>query len=192
MLRFRIGLAAIRHFWSETRGSLSVEAALILPLLTWFYVGSFVWFDAFRTQNANLKAAYTIADMLSRETVPVTETYLKGLNTVFDYLTTSNHPTYIRVTTVRCLSACALDDSRVLEVGWSYATDGRAPITTAGIVAFNDTIPIMPQGDTLVLVETFMAYEPIFNVGITATTFENKVVTRPRFAPQLLYAGANT
>lgn len=185
-------LRALRHFWRDQRGSLSVEAALILPLLTWIYVGSFVWFDAFRTQNANLKAAYTIADMLSRETVPVTETYLKGLNTVFDYLTTSSHPTYIRVTTVKCTTNCDTDAARTLEVNWSYATVGRPVLTTANISNYNAAIPLMPIGDTLIMVETFMAYEPIFNVGIAATSFENTVLTRPRFAPQLLFAGLGT
>ena len=61
--------ARLATFAQDARGSLSVEAALILPLLCWFYVASFVWFDAFRTQNANLKASYTLADMLSRANI---------------------------------------------------------------------------------------------------------------------------
>jgi len=182
--------ARIARFRTETEGSLSVEAALILPLLTWLYVGSFVWFDAYRTQNANLKAAYTIADMLSRETTPVSNAYMEGLNTTFDYLTASNHPTYIRVTNLKCTDACDNDASRVLEVNWSYATEGRPALSTGDMTGYNDKIPLMPLGDTVILVETFMAFEPMFNVGLSATSFENYIVTRPRFAPQLLYAGA--
>ncbi|MBS8228884.1 TadE/TadG family type IV pilus assembly protein [Vannielia litorea] len=183
--------ARLATFAQDARGSLSVEAALILPLLCWFYVASFVWFDAFRTQNANLKASYTLADMLSRETDPITETYLKGLNTVYDYLTTTRHPTYIRVTTVKCTNDCD-QESRTLQVDWSYATQGRTKHTNGTITGFKDKIPLMPQGDTVILLETFMAYEPLFNAGIPAKSFENYIVTRPRFAPQLLYAGAGS
>ncbi|MCO6381592.1 TadE/TadG family type IV pilus assembly protein [Oceanicola sp. 502str15] len=183
--------ARLAAFRDDARGSLSVEAALILPLLCWFYVSAFVWFDAYRTQNANLKASYTLADMLSRETDPVTESYLKGLNKVYDYLTTTNHPTYIRVTTVKCVSNCD-NNSRHLHVDWSYATEGRPSLTHATISDYYDKIPLMPQGDTVILLETFMAYEPLFNAGIPAKSFENYIVTRPRFAPQLLYAGAGT
>ncbi|QDC10223.1 pilus assembly protein [Oceanicola sp. D3] len=187
---FRARLAA---FAVDARGSLSVEAALILPLLCWFYVASFVWFDAFRTQNSNLKATYTLADMLSRETDPVSEPYLKGLNTVYDYLTTTRHPTYIRVTVVKCtdndgdeIDDC-LTDSRNLQVDWSYATTGRSKLTNATLADYEDNIPLMPKGDQVILLETFMAYEPLFNAGIPASSFENFVITRPRFAPQLCY-----
>ena len=37
----------------------------------------------------------------------------------------------------------------------------------------------------MIVVETWMAYEPIFNVGIEPRYYENVVVTSPRFAPQL-------
>lgn len=190
LIRARIR-ARLSAFRDDARGSLSVEAALVLPLLCWFYVASFVWFDAFKAQNVNLKASYTLADMLSRETDPITESYLKGMNKVYDYLTTSRHPTYIRVTTVKCTDNCDTE-ARTLELGWSYATNGRSPHTNGTLAGFADRIPLMPKGDTVVLVETFMAYEPLFNAGLPARGFENYIITRPRFAPQLLYAGAGT
>ncbi|MBY6047776.1 TadE/TadG family type IV pilus assembly protein [Vannielia litorea] len=191
MTMIRILHARLKAFAEDARGSLSVEAALILPLLCWFYVSAFVWFDAYRTQNANLKASYTLADMLSRETDPVTETYLKGLNKVYDYLTTTRHPTYLRVTVVKCTNNCD-EESRTLQIDWSYATEGRPKHTNGTIAGMKDKIPLMPQGDTVILLETFMAYEPLFNAGIPAKSFENYIVTRPRFAPQLLYAGAGS
>ncbi|MBT0958793.1 pilus assembly protein [Alphaproteobacteria bacterium KMM 3653] len=178
--------ARLRAFAEDTRGSLSVEAALIMPLLTWLYVGSFVWFDAFRTQNANLKASYTIADMLSRQTDTLDSNFMEGLNTVFDYLTSSNHPTYLRMTTIQCVSACADEAARDLQVLESYATGGRTRLYTADMASYKSKIPFMVDGDTIILVESFMAYEPMFNVGLSARSFENYIVTRPRFASQLL------
>jgi len=183
--------ARLKSFREDATGTLSVEAALILPLLCWFYVASFVWFDAFKTQNVNLKASYTLADMLSRETETVTDTYLTGLNGVYDYLTNTRHPTYIRVTTVKCMSDCT-NAARHLHVDWSYATEGRPPIDHAGIQTYKDKIPFMPQGDTVILLETFMAYEPLFNAGIPASSFENYIVTRPRFSSKVDYGGAGS
>lgn len=181
----------IRRFRDDEQGSFSVEAALMLPMLCFFYVGTFVWFDAFRVQNTNLKAAYTIADMISRESLPVDDTYLNGLNKVFDYLTYSNHKTYLRVTSVKCTANCDSDGSRNLEICWSWAVSGRSAHTTATFTdsntGFEDRIPLMPLGDTVILTETFMAYEPPFNVGIGAQFFENHIVTRPRFAPEVEY-----
>lgn len=179
----------LRRFFREETGSFSVESALMLPMLAFFYVGTFVWFDAFRVQNTNLKAAYTISDMISRETVPVDDNYLNGLNTVFDYLTYSNHPTYLRVTSVKCTDQCDDDLARRLEICWSWATTGRSPHTPASFAGFEDKIPLMPKGDTVLFTETFMAYEPPFNVGISPKRFELYIVTRPRFAPEVEYGG---
>lgn len=181
--------ARLAGFHEDLAGSISVEAALLMPLLCWFYIGSFVWFDAYKSQNANLKATYTLADMLSRETNEIDDDYLEGLNTVFDYLAKTSQPTYIRVTTVKCVSNCD-NSARHLHVDWSYATEGRSALDHAAIQTYVDKIPMMPSGDTVILLETFMDYEPLFNAGIQASTFENYVVTRPRFASQLVYAGS--
>ena len=189
MIRPAMLKAALHRFAREVRGSLSVETALVFPLLTGLYVGSFVWFDAFRAQNTNLKAAYTISDMISRETLPVDDVYLNGLNTIFDYLTFSRHPTHVRVTTVKCTDKCDDDAARDLEVCWSWASTGRLPHTQSSFAMFEDKVPLMPKGDTVIFTETFMAYEPAFNVGIGAQSFENFIVTRPRFAPQINYNG---
>lgn len=192
---------AIGRFRKDDRGSLSVEAALMLPMLCFFYVGSFVWFDAFRAQNTNLKAGYTIADMLSRESLPVSDDYLNGLNRIFDYLTYSRHNTYIRVTSVKCTDKCDDDATRALEVCWSWASTGRTAHTQATLTAneldgnttsLADRIPLMPLGDTVLMTETFMAYEPPFDVGIGAQYFEYHTVTRPRFAPEVEYAQGST
>lgn len=176
----------LRFFAEDCRASLSVETTIIMPLLTWWYVGSFVYFDAFRQQNVNLKAAYTLADMISREgggggggsDGKVGPEYLDGLNRVFDYLTTSDKPTWIRVT--------FLDMDQVTgkyRKLYSKTTKGKPEHTNDTLNARADRIPLLAPGEKVVLVETFAAYEPFFNVGLGARWFENFIVTRPRFAP---------
>lgn len=180
---FSLLKARLRQFGRDLRGGLSVETVLIFPLLTWTYAAMFVFFDAFRAQNTNLKAAYTISDMISRETDGVSANYVEGLGTVFDYLTSSPSPTWIRVTVLYCNDRC-YDPDRELRRDWSYATGEHSALTTANIQNdFDDKIPIIPPSERLILVETFMEYYPLFNIGLNQVIpFENYIVTRPRFA----------
>ena len=39
----------------------------------------------------------------------------------------------------------------------------------------------------MILVETFMAHEPIFSVGIPAISIQNFVITTPRFTRKLCF-----
>lgn len=181
----------LRRFLADERGTISVEAAMMLPVLATFYVATFVWFDAYRAQNTNLKAGYTISDMLSRETVPVDDNYLNGLNKILDYLTYSRHNTYLRVTSIKCVDNCDNDSARDLEICWSWATTGRNPHDQASFASFEPNVPLMPEGDTVLMTETFMAYEPPFNVGIQPQFFEFFVITRPRFAPEVEKTAGN-
>jgi Flp pilus assembly protein TadG len=49
---------AVRQFLvDDDAGSVSVETVIIMPILLWVYVATFVIFDGFRTHNQNVKAA---------------------------------------------------------------------------------------------------------------------------------------
>ena len=50
-----------------------------------------------------------------------------------------------------------------------------------------DRIPVMPSGDSVILVETNMAYEPIFNIGLKAQWYTTFITTRPRFTSCVKY-----
>ena len=171
-------------FVEDTRASLSVETTLIMPLLTWWYVGSFVYFDAFRQQNVNLKAAYSVADMISREKNTLTQGYLDGLNKVFDYLTAADKPTWIRVTTIGWD-----EDTKKFTLGPSHTTKGKPAHTPVTLNAMADRIPAMLEGDSAFIVETNATYEPFFNVGLGARWFTTFIVTRPRSVPCVSWQG---
>lgn len=175
-------MSAILRFLKSGRGNMSAEAALILPALFWAFIATFAFFDAFRQQNVAMKASYTVADMISRETEALSPSDIDGLNGVFDYLTFSNHPSWIRVTSVRWDQ----NDNR-FEVNWSHATKDHDALTTATLQDIDSLIPAMAVGDSVVLLETYMIYEPIFRVGLDASWTTNAVVTRPRFASQVVF-----
>ncbi|SMX33375.1 TadE/TadG family type IV pilus assembly protein [Actibacterium lipolyticum] len=179
---------AIARFRSDESGLITAEAVLAMPVLVWWYVGSLVFFDAYQARNVNLKAAYTISDMLSRELASAGPNYIQGLDNVYGYLT-AGHGTgsKIRVTMVKCNDDCeAGSTSRELVRSWSEGTGDLAPLSDGDLDAYQKYIPVMAKGDWVILAETFIDYDPAWQVGIVdPTDFDNVIVTRPRFLPQI-------
>lgn len=178
---------AARAFATGQLGAMSIEAAIILPVLCLLYVSAFVWFDAFRMQNLNLKATYTLADLISREPEGIDQAYFDGLDAIYDYLTPGDHPTGLRVSIIECTANCDDDATRELDVCWSHMTAGQTGLTTAELRARNDAIPLFANGDELIVTETFMSYTPVFDVGIGHQDFENTVYMAPRLAGQMKF-----
>lgn len=178
----------IKTFSNDTSGGLTVEAILVLPFLVWALVGTFMAFDAFRAQGVNLKATYTIADTLSREQNTVDQNYINGLNQVFDFLTTSPFDTEVRVTAVTFVEGDEDDpgDDRH-RIDWSATSSSRAILDDMSLALIADEIPIMADGDQILIVETWMTHRPTFQIGIPETEMANLMVIRPRFVPQLRF-----
>ena len=83
-------LNKIRKFTRDEGGTATTEAVLVFPMLIWALMAMAIYFDAFRVRSVNLKAAYTISDMISRENPFVGPNYISGLNTVYDFLADSS------------------------------------------------------------------------------------------------------
>ena len=79
--------ARLRRFLRQDEsGTLMAEAVLVLPFMLWSYLALFVYWDSYRAVNTVQKAAYTISDMISREMLPVNQTYVNGMRTMMEYL----------------------------------------------------------------------------------------------------------
>lgn len=176
----------LRNFWRDETGTAVIEAIIIFPILTWAFVAMTVYFDAFRVRSVNLKAAYTISDLISRENPIVDADYIDGLKTTFDFLTASNNPTWIRVTLVRFNANDPDDpgdDEHIVDWSWGTGPASPSPYTDASIITVEDRIPVMGNGDTVILVETHLKYDPSFDIGFNSHNFDNFIVTRPRVGP---------
>jgi hypothetical protein len=176
----------LRHFLRNEDGSIAVEGMLMLPILIWCYLGVFVFFDAFRAQGTNVKAAYTIGDALSRETGYVTPSYMDGLFTLHQFLVQSPADVRLRVSVFRFQAS---DNS--YRVVWSQVRGGGSALTNATLAVLRPQLPIIPDGEKLILTETWVDYEPVYEVGLDDFTFENLVVTDIRFASQLCWNSVN-
>ncbi|PHP26951.1 TadE/TadG family type IV pilus assembly protein [Limimaricola cinnabarinus] len=176
--RYLAGLA--RRLRRHQGGAMIVELVIMLPLLLWCFTATWVFFDAYRTKAVNARAAYTIGDALSRETGYVTPDYLLSLKTLQDFLV-NGRPSRLRV------SVIGFDPLRDrYEVRWSIPTGiGLELLDNRALQGMRDRLPEIPEGEIVTLVESWIDYTPLFDVGLAPFTFEEAAVTRPRFAGQL-------
>lgn len=186
--RFNVGVVgglrrSLAGFRRENRGSAAVESMILLPILFWTYLAMFSFFDMLRQQSTNQKAAFTIADMLSRETDKVDGTYLTNTHKLFKSL--------VRADTLRSrYSVITYDkDKNLYKVVWSKARGGN------GVVKLNDNrvkdlrdkLPLISDGDQFILVESWNKYKLPFKIGLEDFEIETLVFMDPRFADQLIF-----
>jgi len=182
----RSPLQILRGFKQDEKGTLLAETVIILPLLLWAYLALFVYWDAYRAVNTSQKAAYMISDMISREKTRLPANYPTGLRNVMRFLIDSDRDVKIRVTSIYW----SITDNR-FTVAWSRSPDNAMPqLTTATLQNVKNHIPKMADSDTVVLVETEVKYEPLFNIGLQDSVLRQFIVTRPRTLPKICLDGA--
>ena len=185
-LKFLTSATAV--FAKDRSGAAVVEFSIVLPVMLLVFGVGLVVQDAIRMSYLNNKAAYTLSDMVSREDVQIDSPYFDGLNSIYEYLIDYRYPTHLRISTIECTSDCTDATRRILEVCWSKPSSGLSALTTADIAAYNSRTPVLAQGDTLLMTETFLEYTPLLGDAILSSrTYEATTFTRPRIVPQLKF-----
>ncbi|MFW8634388.1 TadE/TadG family type IV pilus assembly protein [Cribrihabitans pelagius] len=173
----------IGAFARDTRGNVSIEFAFYAPLLLGLFAAIYTFFDAFRQENVNLKAAYTISDLISRETNYVNEAYIDSMHALAGLLVRGGTSLSTRISVVRWDEAgnrYYVDWSKVRGTAYTEWADGD-------INNIKEKLPAMPDQERVILVETKNSVEPAFNIGLPSMAIENFIFTRPRFAPQVVF-----
>lgn len=166
----------LRRFRDQEDGLVMTEFLIMLPLLVWTFMALFVYWDAFRTINQAQKAAYSVSDLISRQS-EINTTFINGMQSVTDYLMADAPEVKLRITSVEYHEE---DDEHV--VLFSRSPGNKMPQLTDSVLATKKPhIPLMADNDSVVIVETSVAYNPGFDVGIPLETFDYFVVTRPRY-----------
>lgn len=173
----------LRRFWKNTDAAVALEAVIITPFLAWTFVASFVFFDAYRVYTTSVKATYTIADVISREQ-QLFPRDMEGFASIFSHMVRHTGDIQMRVSQIRWED----DEYRV---DWSEAVGGQARLFDVNMPALADQLPVMVTGERLVLVETFVPYEPFFDIGMELTSFNNFTFTRPRYFNRVTYVDEN-
>jgi len=175
----------MKSFAADTKGSISVEFALSMPILFWAFMATYVFFDGYRQSAVNLKAAYTIGDLVSRETEVINDDYVDSMQSLLGELTSADSSVSLRLTVIRWDEG----DDRYY-VDWSVKRGYDLAMTDDTIGEIESRLPVMPDNERVILVETISVYEPFFDIGMEDRSMDNFVFTRPRFAPQVLYSAS--
>lgn len=185
MARLRVSL---RSFLEDTRGLVTVETVLSMPLLFWAMTATFDFFEIHRYKSVREKGTFTIADMISRETraAGLTSIYLDNAKVLFDEITNDNGVNQIRVSVVSYDA-----DADEYGIVWSKVrgTGSMGELTSAQVKDSHDTLPDVADGEEIILVESTSSYQPLFNVGLNDVTIGTRVFSAIRFAPQICYEG---
>lgn len=171
----------LRRFRRDEDGSIVAEAVIMFPTLFAAVLATFVFFDAFRNQAINLKANYTIADSISRQSDYITDDYIVNTWKLHRFLTNSPSLTNLRISIIKYD-----EDDDEHTVVWSRVEGGGSDYVNTSIDNINLTtadIPVMPNNEILIVVQTTVDYEPNFSIGLEGFRFVNTSYTRPRFVP---------
>jgi len=164
-----------RRFLNDEDGLIMTEFLIMIPLLTWTFMAMFVYWDTYRVINLSQKASYAVSDLISRHD-SIDLPFIDGMEKVMEHLTTQPD-VKLRISSVQWDS---VKEEYSLLFSRSPHNEMRA-LTVTDIENMADTrIPVMAGGDSIVIVETEVAYQPGFDVGIPLTNFTNFIVTRPR------------
>jgi hypothetical protein len=168
----------LRRFARKEDGGLAFEGIVVFPIFVWSITLGYTFFDGFRQNTANLKAAYTVGDLISRETDELTDTYALSMYTLMRRMVNNNSTLKMRLSFIMYQE----DDDRHY-VLWTTTCGFTGEWNNANIDRIKDKLPPMSDLDTLILVETMNDYDPLFRTGWLTKDYEfrNFVFTRPRF-----------
>lgn len=173
----------LRRFRDNERGAAALETIIIIPLMFWAYLSMYSYFHAYRTHALNIKTAYAIGDVISRQTTPIDQAYMNGVHELAAYMSWTSRDSFA----IRITSIVYDEESNEYRSDWSQAKGWKQPLSNGEVNNLRDDLPIMPDGERLVLVETFKDYDPPFKMGLSDHEVHNFVFTRPRYAPRVLW-----
>ena len=181
----------LREFVRDQDGLASAEMILMLPFYLFCIMGTFTFWDAYDVVNRSQKAAYSVSDLVTRKQDNVTEAYVNGMFSTMQYMMGPSLPVRTRITSV------FYSESRNrYEVLWSRSSYPGIPrLTTMTLPTIESHLPVMYDGDALIVVEANIEFEPILAVAgwamndVESGTMRHVIVTRPRFLPKICMQG---
>ncbi len=197
MTRFLKRVSSLRK---DTSGTVAVETVIIFPCLLFCLFAMMNIFDAYRAKSTTEKAAFAVSDMLSRETSAVNSDYIDGIHAVLEEMSTVRSGHSLTVSHVYWSIV-----SNDYELAWSHSDNNGAGISGAEFENMKDRLPILVDGEGLLIVETSASYAPPILAQWNGTReagslkleetanplnmdIDTFVFTRPRFTQRLAWS----
>jgi len=179
----------LSQFRDDTRGNVTVETLIIIPILFWATTLTWEFFELHRFKSVREKASYVVVDMISREQNGVDTVYLDSTLKLYDEVVRQIGNNQIRVSSILFRDNDPdIDTDDEYVVLWSEVR-GDGPmeaVKTSEIKDGADFIPNMADQSTLIMIQTLSHYRPAFKVGLgTNVPINTHVFTSPRFVAQV-------
>ena len=175
-----------RRFHGDERGSMAIELVLVVPILVWVLLSTFVYFDVFRVETNSVRATITLAEMFSREDI-VDDSFIDISREVLRTLTFEEANPDLRVTVYEYDPDVAPGAFRVV---WSEHRGMEQALTDDDLSELQAAgrLPPLSQFNQNIYFETRTQYDAPFNIGIGPfvvtnledVTFTSDMVIRPR------------
>ena len=169
-------------FLKDEKGAVAIEAMIMIPAILLVLASIFTLYDAFRQNTMHQKAAYTIGDMVSRETMSIDNDYIDGAQGVFKTLTRSSQESSVRISILYYDKA-----TKTFKLDWSKSRGDHQALTDSDVTNWSDRLPVLVDQERIIVVETYADYVPPFNTGLGTREISNFIFTRPRYAPQVTW-----
>lgn len=170
--------ALFTQFVKDEDASITMEFVIVTPVMVLWWIGSMVFFDAFEARSGAARSAYTVADLISRQT-DTTNAYIDSLLVLQNRMRPREPVGSVRV------SELYRNSDGDLSVIWSYSTGGPGYVLELAEVPLT-TMPLVENESYILLVDTTIPYIPLSDiVGIPAQTWINRIYINPRFTDQI-------
>ncbi|NIY78223.1 MAG: hypothetical protein HWE33_09835 [Rhodobacteraceae bacterium] len=178
-----------KAFHRDEAGSMSLEAMFMAPFLIFLLMFIYTFFAAFEAKTKANKANYTISDYISRQTDTIDANFLDGLGELYKFLNNEGDIS-MRVSAVQFV--IDEDENEYYEMVWSYGIGDYSALSGDGVSVLEPRLPLMADGEEVVVVETLRPWMPLFRVGMAEMEFADIVTTKPRFASQVVFDDGST
>ena len=175
----------LQRFVGDDRATITMEFMIMAPMLFWAYLSTQVFFDGYRMSTLGQKAAYTVGDVLSRETQAITPEYIDTLYNLALLMSNNRNENAMRVTAIQWDG-----DNDEPTLLWSHVrgsgsvqrgSSSMAPLTQGNMPALSSQLPSMADHEPLIIVEIWIDWNPFISIGITTLPIDAFIFTRPRY-----------
>lgn len=169
----RMKNAPLARLFADRKGTSGIEFALTAPVIICLFLGSVTLFDIFRTYSKIIEANGIVADIVARQ-MSVDDAFFTKTYGVFTNLQADHSmPNALRVTSV------VWKDGKY-KAEWTRQ-GGTVNLLPRQILDAT-TLPEIPSGDSIILVESVTRYTTISSLlGFGAFNYVENAFTRPRF-----------
>lgn len=180
----------LKRFRKDEDATITMEFAIVAPLLFFVIIAGFEFFDAFKSYGRAAKVTYSIADIMSRQR-SVDEPFITEMHALTDALLPwMNEDKALTITGI----TYDVDDGYEVycskHSGYDMKMNFNLSLNTAVVQTkeYMDILPAIAPGDSIILVETVIPHRTLFSIfGLKDLVWQNQIAIRPRFIGRIRF-----